>query len=365
MVESVEHGEFNAASREDLESCDSCGGRLVKDLERGQYVCENCGIVVDCPVLSPELDLSLCESNHCGRGYVAAVCNSGPPTTMALHDFGISTEIGSGFKDAKGNTLTGKARYRAILLRRWHSRTRTKNSSDLNIAKALTTINDLADQIDLPLYVREEACTIYRRIVKKRLTVGRSIQAFAAVSIYAAIRRAKLPLMLRDVLSFLGVSLPEFNAYLNIIKCRAGIQVPPPDPVAWIPKISSSCDFSQRTQILAANYIRKMSSLGETFGMLPHVVATIALYRMGAINGEKKNITVLAKTVKCAVTSIQKGLVSESEALRSQRKHGVSIIETGNEKSYGETDLRRLQDRAADILSHLFVGSEEDTKVRA
>lgn len=364
LVEPAEHGENTPGFREDLENCDSCGGRLIKDLERGQYVCGNCGIVMDCLVLSPEMDLSLCESSHNGRGYVTAASNSGPPTTIAFHDLGISSEIAGGFRDAKGKTLSGKARFRAIILRRWHSRTRTKNSTDLNIAKALTTINDLADRLSLPLYVREDACAIYRRIVKKRLTMGRSIRAFAVVSVYAAIRIAKLPLMLRDVLPTLEVSSPEFNAYLNIMKWKAGITVPPPDPVAWISKIASECGFSHQTQILAANYIRRMSSLGETFGMLPHVVAIIALYRMGAINGEKKNITTLAKTVKCAVTSIQKGLVSESEALRSQRKHSVTILKTETEERGREMDPRQQQDIATDNYSHLFLSSNGITKVR-
>jgi len=364
LVESVEHGEIETEFREDLENCDSCGGRLIKDLERGQYVCEHCGIVADCPVLSPELDSSLCESNHYGRGHLTAVCNSGPPTTIAFHDFGISTEIGGGFRDGKGKTLAGKARYRAILLRRWHSRTRTKNSVDLNIAKALTTINDLADRLSLPLYVREAACAIYRKIVKRRLTMGRSIRTFAAVSVYAAIRRAKLPFMLRDVQPTLELSSPEFNAYFNIMKCKAGIHVPPPDPIAWIPKIASECGFSHQTQILAANYIRKMSSLGETFGMLPHVVATIALYRTGAINGEKKNVTTLAKIVKCAVTSIQKGLVSESEALRNQRKHSVRILKTETEERGCVMGLRQQQNITTENLSDLFLTSNEGTKVR-
>jgi transcription initiation factor TFIIB len=347
-----------------LENCDSCGGRLVRDLERGQYVCERCGIVLDYPVLSSEFDLSLCESDHYRRGYMVAACNSGPPTTMAFHDFGVSTEIGGGFRDAKGKTLAGKARYRAILLRRWQSRTRTKNYADLNIAKALTTINDLANKLDLPLYVREEACAIYRRIVKRRLTMGRSIQTFAAVSLYAAIRRAKLPLMLRDVLPTLEVGWSEFNACLNTTKCKAGIDVPPPDPIAWIPKIANECGFTHQTQIMAADYIRKMSKLGQTFGMLPHVVATIALYRMGMIKGEKKNITTLAKTVKCAATSIQKGLVSESEALRCLRKHNLTILKTETEESGNDVSIGQRQDRVTKELSGFLMESNGSTKVR-
>ena len=194
--------------------------------------------------------------------------------------------------------------------------------------------------------------------------MGRSIQTFAAVSVYAAIRRAKLPVLLRDVLPTLEVGWSEFNAYLNIMKCRAGIDVPPPDPVAWIPKIANDCGFTHQIQIMAANYIRKMSSLGETFGMLPHVVATIALYRMGITSGEKKNITTLAKTVKCAVTSIQKGFVSESEALRSMRKHNLTILKMETQESDNEMDLHQRHDRVTGDLSDYLPGSEGSAKVR-
>jgi transcription initiation factor TFIIB len=250
----------------------------------------------------------------------------GPPTTIALHDLGISSEIGNGFRDAKGRVLSGKARYRALVLRKWHSRTRAKDSRDLNIAQALTKINDLADRMGLPLYVREEACAIYRKVVDKHLTTGRSISTFAVVALYAAIRRAKLPLLLRDLLPILQVLISEFNSYLNIMKSEARVFVPPPDPVSWIPKIASECGYSGQTQLLAAKYVRKMNEIGETFGLLPHTVAAIALYRMGAANGEKKNVNLVAKMAKCATTSIQKGFVSESEALRDSKKERTANV---------------------------------------
>jgi transcription initiation factor TFIIIB Brf1 subunit/transcription initiation factor TFIIB len=129
-------------------------------------------------------------------------------------------------------------------------------------------------------------------------------------------RRSKLPFMLRDFLPILQISISEFNAYLNIMKREAKISVPPPDPVAWIPRIASECNFSQQSQILAAKYVRVMMKSGETFGMLPHVVAAIALHRMGATIGDNKTLSSVAKAARCSATSILKGLVSESVALR-------------------------------------------------
>jgi transcription initiation factor TFIIB len=320
VVESGSHGETISERGGGSENCGNCGGQIIRDIERGQYVCKDCGTVMDYAVFSPECGLSLGDGVRNSGFIVAAMINSGPPTTMAFHDLGISTEIAGGFRDAKGKALVGKARYRAILLRKWHSRMRTKDTKDLSIAKALTSLNDLADRLDLPEYVREEAGMIYRKIVKKRLTMGRSKDTFVAVSIYVAIRRARLPLMLRDLLPMVQLGFSEFNRYLNVLKREAEIDVPPPDPVAWIPKIASECHFSPQCQLLAVNYVRSMVKAGETFGMLPHTVAAIALYRMGALIGERKNIYKIAKLANCAATSIIKGLVSESEALRNCKK---------------------------------------------
>jgi transcription initiation factor TFIIB len=332
VVESFRHGEPTSEGSGEAGNCINCGGQIIKDVERGQYVCKDCGEVVDYPVFSQECGLALGDGMRGGAFTAAAIYSSGPPTTRAFHDLGISTEIAGGFRDAKGKVLSGKARYRAILLRKWHSRMRAKDTKDLSIAKALTALNDLADRLDLPEYVREEASAIYRKIVEKRLTMGRSKRTLVSVSVYAAIRRAKLPLMLRDLLPIVQLSFSEFNGYLNVVKREAGIYVPPPDPVAWIPKIASVCHFSPRCQLLAAKYVRAMVKAGETFGLLPHVVAAIGLFRMGALNGEQKNIYEVAKLANCAPTSIIKGLVSESAAMRNSRESRTAECQVPSER---------------------------------
>jgi transcription initiation factor TFIIB len=320
LAHTIGREEATSTENRNFDSCDVCGGGLTRDFERGQYVCRKCGFVADLRILSPECERSFSVGTHASDSYLAAMYESGPPSTVAFHDLGISSEIAGGFRDANGQALSGRARYRAIILRRWHSRTRTKNAKDLNIAKALTAINDLANRFGLPAHVREEACTIYRKIAEKRLTIGRSVSSFVAVSLYAAIRRSKLPLMLRDILPILQIGISEFNAYLNIMKREMKIHVPPPDPVAWIPRIACECNFSQQSQVLAAKYVKAMINSGETFGMLPHVVAAIALHRMGASIGDGKKLSQVARAARCSATSILKGLVSESQALRELKR---------------------------------------------
>jgi transcription initiation factor TFIIIB Brf1 subunit/transcription initiation factor TFIIB len=174
--------------------------------------------------------------------------------------------------------------------------------------------------------------------------------------------------MLRDVLPILQVSLSEFNAYLNIMKVETEVTVPPPDPVAWISKIASQCNFSQQSQVLAAKYVRVMAKVGETFGMLPHVIAAIALHRMGATIGDKKNVNAIAKAAKCAVVSIQKGFVSESEALRElkNRKKAALSPEATSQIQVG-LHPRQVHERSrvSGNYSSLLYAPELESKVRA
>jgi transcription initiation factor TFIIB len=243
---------------------------------------------------------------------------------------------------------------------------RTKDENDLSVAKALSALNDLADRLELPEYVREEASAIYRRVSDRRLTMGRSKVALVAVCVYAAIRRAKLPLMLRDVLPVMDMGMAEFNLYMNVIKREARIEVPPPAPAAWIPKIASECHFSPSTQLLAANYLHLMVKEGETFGMLPHVVAAIALCRMGALNGERKNVYQVARAVKCAPASILKGFVSDSAALRNCGRSRFSESESRrlDGRIAGGDIPRSCSERIGGYYSRMSYVSNIDSRVR-
>jgi transcription initiation factor TFIIB len=366
MVELVSAGKVDYGLGE-FEKCDDCGGRLVTDIERGEYVCAECGVVMDSPMLSNEVAFDFARTAPHGDSPPALVNEPRPSVSLAVHDFGISSEVGWGFRDASGNLLHGRARYRAMVLRRWQSRTRAMDYNNLSLAKALSILNVFADQLELPQHVREEASSIYRKVAERQLTKGRSKSSLVAVCLYVAIRRAKLPFGLRDVLPVFGMRIGEFNLYLNAIKRGAGIEVPPPDPAAWIPKVADLCNFSAGTQLMAVNYLRSKVKEGEAFGMSPHIVAAISLYRMGALNGEFKNVHEIARKLKCAADSILKGFVSESAALRNHRKAEPSKIgaERHGWRSAGQSYMRKNREGIDGVCSISLYRMDVNSRVKA
>jgi Transcription initiation factor IIB (TFIIB) len=86
---------------------------------------------------------------------------------------GFTTAIDYSDRDASGHALVSK-KYQLYKLRKWQARTRILTSVERNLAQAMNELDRLADLLNLPSYIREEAAKIYREAVEKGLVRGRS-----------------------------------------------------------------------------------------------------------------------------------------------------------------------------------------------
>ena len=79
--------------------CLNCGNRLIGDSEKGEQVCPSCGYVTAAPVdEGPEWKaIDLEEKSKRVR--------VGAPTTLTLHDLGLSTDISMDMRDSHGKYL--------------------------------------------------------------------------------------------------------------------------------------------------------------------------------------------------------------------------------------------------------------------
>src|SRR5271169_2579605 len=79
--------------------CPNCGNRLFGDAEKGEQVCQSCGYVAQAGAdEGPEWKaIDLEEKTKRVR--------VGSPTTLTLHDLGLSTDIGRDMRDSHGKYL--------------------------------------------------------------------------------------------------------------------------------------------------------------------------------------------------------------------------------------------------------------------
>ena len=170
----TETTERSDESEEELQ-CPECGSAdLVTDSERGETVCDDCGLVVDEDSIDRGPEWRAFDSAE--RDEKSRV---GAPTTNLMHDKGLSTNIGWQNKDAYGNSLSSNQRQKMQRLRTWNERFRTRDSKERNLKQALGEIDRMASALGLPENVRETASVIYRRALDEDLLPGRSREARA------------------------------------------------------------------------------------------------------------------------------------------------------------------------------------------
>ncbi|MFX1394974.1 MAG: TFIIB-type zinc ribbon-containing protein, partial [Promethearchaeota archaeon] len=106
-------------SEKNLNLCLECGNNnLISDDSRGEIICNKCGLVITQRIIDAGPEWRAFSSEEANRKV-----RVGAPTTLTLHDKGLSTMIGWKNKDAFGKVISPKMKAEVYRLRKWHVRT--------------------------------------------------------------------------------------------------------------------------------------------------------------------------------------------------------------------------------------------------
>jgi len=253
-----------------LGRCPRCGGaQILFDEDTGEEVCGSCGCVIVERI--EEMKPEWMGTPEAGEDDDRMI---GPPTSLARHDMGLSTQIGREDTDAYGRALQGEVRKGVFKMRRLDSRT------DTHLQPAFIELKRLADALSLKGVIVERTAQIYRKIRRKGLTHGKSTAAFIAASVYAACREAGIPRTLKDMAAASGVRKKEIARCYRLLFRELELQMPVTDPTSYISKIASMAGASERTKRRAIELLKKVP-VGMRDGKNAASVAAAALYLAG------------------------------------------------------------------------------------
>ena len=295
-------------SQNNLNLCPECGNtNLISDEARGEIVCTVCGLV---------LGQRIIDSGPEWRAFSSEEANKkvrvGAPTTLTLHDKGLSTMIGWKNKDAFGKSISPKMKAEVYRLRKWHVRTRTNKSIDRNLAYAMNELDRFSSQLNLSKDLKESAAHIYRKMAIKNLIRGRSIEAMLIASIYLSCRLNSIPKTLDDFLEFAMVDKKKiarcYRLIINELKINIGVS----SPINFIPRFCASLNLSGRTQNRAAELLKLAKKYHITAGKAPTGLAGAALYVAAIQEGERrtqKEISLAAGVTEATIRNRYKELI--------------------------------------------------------
>ena len=293
------HSRAEHGSRE-RHRCPECGGVLATDESRGETVCEDCGLVVESDTIDHGPDWRTVDDGE--RTNNSRV---GAPRTKLLHDEGLSSTIDWKDKDAYGRSLSADKRRRMERLRTWDERFRTKNHRERNLKQALGEIDRMGSALGLPDDVRETAGVVYRRALNEDLLPGRSIEAIATASLYAAARQAGAPRTLEEFANVSRVDETEFKRAYRYVVRELGLGVQPANPATYVSRFGSDLDVDAETERLARELLRAGEDAAVHVGKSPVGLAAAALYAAGLLASDRLTQTEVGEATSVSEVTIR------------------------------------------------------------
>lgn len=252
--------------------CKRCKGAMLTDATTGERFCSSCGFVIDEQIqdTGPERSFSSEERDNKSR--------SGTPTSLAMHDMGLSTVISTLNRDSSGRPLSTNMKQSMKRLRTWDSRSQMHEQEDRNLRHAFTQLAKLKDKLTLSDAVVEKAAYIYRKALAKSLVRGRSIEGVLAASVYAACRDANTPRTLTDVSEAINVKRKDLSKNYRLLLNELELKMPVVDSISCMSKIASKVGLSEKVKRFALEILKDANERRITAGKDPMGMAASALY---------------------------------------------------------------------------------------
>ncbi|HZW55700.1 MAG TPA: TFIIB-type zinc ribbon-containing protein [Nitrososphaerales archaeon] len=294
--------------------CPRCGkGQMLLDNASGEQFCSNCGYVVKERIeeAGPEWR-SFQQDSEMGRD----PRRTGIPSTLAMHDMGLSTVIGLENRDASGRSLQSSMKTTLERLRTWDRRSQVHESVDRNLRQAFSELDRLAEKLNVSDSVIEKAAYIYRKAIERKLIRGRSISGLIAASLYAAFRNTETPRTLKDVASVANLKKKDLARSYRLLLREMDLRMPVADPIKCVSRIASKAGVTERTKRRAIDILRRAQDTRTSAGKDPMGLAASALYVACVMENESKTQKDIAEAAGVTEVTIRNRYKGLKEALR-------------------------------------------------
>ncbi len=279
--------------------CNYCNeSKFITDAVIGETACSNCGYVIS----------ENAEDRGVERILISSTTDNvrtGPGLTLKRHDRGLNTIIGIQNKDSVGKPLSAKSTQIFTRLRKWDSRTQTKNSADRNLRVALQEFDKVQSKLSLSDPVIERASLFYRKAIERNLIRGRTVKSIAAACLYASCRDLECSRTLNEIAKQFVIQRKELARAYRILFRELGFTVSIVDPIKSISKITSKLRMSEKTVRKAIQILDLAQNAGIISGKNPEIIAAAAIYAACMITGELKSQTAIAEAAETSTVSIR------------------------------------------------------------
>ena len=300
-----------------VQRCPECNSvNLTHDEEKGEIICNDCGLIVEEKMVDTGIDLSgkFDKSEKKGRG--------GAPMSIQKFDKGLTTNVGEISDIYK---LDAKQTRKFLRLKKWQERVST--SIERNLRLAMAELRRVSAYLNLPTVVGDEAARLYNYVLQRGFVRGRSMESVLAACIYAACRSYNIPRTLDEIAHASDIERKEIGRTYRFIIRRMTIKITPSSPNDYISRFSSILKLSPKTQNHALKILKRASDEELTSGRGPAGIAAAALYVAALLNDEKKTQREVADVAGITEVTIRNRYKELIEKLGLEEKMKIQEVE--------------------------------------
>jgi transcription initiation factor TFIIB len=252
-------------------TCPECSGTVTPD--GTERICNQCGLVVSEDALDRGPEWRSFEDDE------RSPKRTGAPLTRSRHDRGLSTEIG------RSTRLTGRKRRRVARMRRQHTRSRIATKRDRNEVYSFTEIRRLVGLLELGEPVREQACALFDSAQQADLLQGRSLEGFAAASLYAVCRINGVSRTVEEITDRAKATPDELRVAYDALNRELGLPTGPINPREYLARFASELGLPREVESHARELAEYAHDEGIAVGRDPSGVAAACLYTAATERG--------------------------------------------------------------------------------
>ena len=244
---------------------------LITDLENGEIIIKNSGIVI-----KDKISINTQSGNLFANNEYAS--HRGNTSSLKFHDMGLSSIIGKFNHDFAGKSIKNQMKYDMKRMRMWDARSRVQKTSDLNLRTALMEMDKLKGKLNLSDAILERSSYLYRKAVLHQLIRGRKIKGIVGACMYLACREMDISRSITEFSKSLQENRSSISRNIRLLIINLRLTVSIQDPANDIIKISNNLEIPEITKRVALDLLDIIKEQNLIAGKKPSAIAAALIY---------------------------------------------------------------------------------------
>ena len=260
--------------------CPECEGVIISLQQKGETVCQQCGLVLN----EKELDISHSGIRAYSKQEKEKRERNGCPISILTPDIGLSTVIDR--KKIQDPDLRRAVKWNTHLT--WEKR---------NMLIAITELKRIGCNLYFPDYVKKAIVRLYRRTFKKNLLRGRSINGMIAACAYFICKQEKFPITFLEILNESSIDENNVKRCYKILIREMNLRASLINPILLIPRYCANLNLSIDVEKDVISVLNKFINNVFTCGKDPKGFCAGSIYLITKLKNLKISQKEIARTV--------------------------------------------------------------------